>query len=712
MRRSGLALFVAVLAGLTASCAGDPHGPAENSRVQVSPSSPSIRAGTTQTFTATVEKVTNPTVSWTVNGVAGGSAITGTIVSTGPLTATYTAPAILPLPNTVTVEATVTTHLSLIGDTTTTLLNPIPQLSSATPPQIDVGNFTLTLNGSNFVSGAVVNMGTSALTTTFVSSTKLTATGTIPSSQTGSVQISVTNPDPGSATSGFLMAQVVKAIAPDVADRFLEQTTFGPTPALVTQVQQSGLQAFLTNQYATPVTPYPDPAADETFLGPLQQRFFVAVLTAPDQLRQRVAFSLGQFFVIAGDKISDPTAFTNYLRLLNTDAFTNYRQIMKDVTLSPAMGHYLDMVNNGKPATGQHANENYARELMQLFTLGTSLLNEDGSVQLDSSNNPIPTYSQDQVEEFARAFTGWTYPLTPGTSQQKYNPPFWTGPMVGVNSNHDTTAKQLLQYSGSSSGGLLPSGQTAEQDLDGAIDNIFNHPNLPPFVSRLLIQHLVTSNPSPDYIQRISEVFKNNGAGVRGDMKAVITAILLDSEARRGDDPTTAVGTDGHLQEPILYIAGLLRAFGAVSDGSGPVNQAASMSQNPLFPPSVFNFFSPSYVIPETTLTGPEFQILTTATSLNRVNFVNSFVFGSLGSGTTVSSRQLRNAGIESEPAPRFAQHPNAPWNDVVGHENQHPHGDAGGSSGTEPGAAGSAGGHLSDWNVVAISGAALIVSC
>jgi uncharacterized protein (DUF1800 family) len=637
VRRSGLALFVAVLAGLTASCAGDPHGPAENSRVQVSPSSPSIRAGATQTFTATVEKVTNPTVSWTVNGVAGGSAITGTIVSTGPLTATYTAPAILPSPNTVTVEATVTTHLSLIGDTTTTLLNPIPQLSSATPPQIDVGNFTLTLNGSNFVSGAVVNMGTTALTTTFVSSTKLTATGTIPSSQTGSVQISVTNPDPGSATSGFLMAQVVKAIAPDVADRFLEQTTFGPTPALVTQVQQSGLQAFLTNQYATPVTPYPDPAADETFLGPLQQRFFVAALTAPDQLRQRVAFSLGQIFVIAGDKISDPTAFTNYLRLLNTDAFTNYRQIMKDVTLSPAMGHYLDMVNNGKPGTGQHANENYARELMQLFTLGTSLLNEDGSVQLDSSNNPIPTYSQDQVEEFARAFTGWTYPLAPGMSQQKYNPPFWTGPMVGVNTNHDTTAKQLLQYSGAASGGLLPSGQTAEQDLDGAIDNIFNHPNLPPFVSRLLIQHLVTSNPSPDYIQRISEVFKNNGAGVRGDMKAVITAILLDSEARRGDDPTTAIGTDGHLQEPILYIAGLLRAFGAVSDGSGPVNQASSMSQNPLFSPSVFNFFSPSYVIPETTLTGPEFQILTTATSLNRVNFVNSFVFGSLGSGTTVS---------------------------------------------------------------------------
>jgi len=637
VRRLGLASFVIVLAGLTASCAGNTAPPAENTRVQVSPSSPSVRANGAQTFTATVEKVTNPSVTWTVNGVAGGSPITGTIASTGALTATYTAPATLPSPNTVTIEATVTSHTTLVGETTTTLLNPIPQLSSATPPQVDVGNFTITLNGSNFVDGAVVDMGSTALSTTFVSSTQLTATGTIPNTQTGSVQFSVTNPDPGSATSGILTAQVVKAIAPNVADRFLEQTTFGPTPALVAQVQQSGLQPFLTSQYGMALTPYADPAAMEAGLGAVQQRFMVAILTAPDQLRQRVAFALGQIFVIAGDKITDPTAFTNYLRLLNTDAFTNYRQIMKDVTLSPAMGHYLDMVNNGKPAPGQHANENYARELMQLFTLGTSLLNDDGSMQLDSSNNPIDTYSQDQVEQFARAYTGWTYPTQPGMTQQKYNPPYWTGPMVAVDSNHDTTAKQLLQYSNAASGGLLPSGQSAEQDLDGALDNIFNHPNLPPFVSRQLIQHLVTSNPSPAYIQRISAVFENNGAGVRGDMKAVITAILLDAEARRGDDPTTAVGTDGHLQEPILYIAGLLRAFGAVTDGSNLAGQASSMSQNPLFPPSVFNFYAPNFIIPGTTTNGPEFQILTTATALNRVNFVSSFVFGSLGSGTTVS---------------------------------------------------------------------------
>ena len=430
------------------------------------------------------------------------------------------------------------------------------------------------------------------------------------------------------------------ALTPSAADRFLEQTTFGPTPQLITQVSQSGFPVFLANQFALPVVPYADPAATETGLGALQQRFFVQILTSPDQLRQRVAFALSQIFVIAGDKINTPQGFSPYLTLLETDAFTNYRQIMQDVTLSPAMGHYLDMVNNDKPVAslGTHADENYARELMQLFTIGLSEINEDGSTQLDSTNNPIATYTQDQVEAFARVYTGWTYPTQPGATLQKHNPAYWTGPMEAFESNHDTDPKQLLQYSGVANGGLLPANQTAEADLAGALDNIFNHPNLPPFVAKRLIQHLVTSNPSPQYVQRVADVFKNNGSGVRGDMKAVITAILLDSEARRDDDPTAVNASDGHLQEPILLVTSLLRAFGGTSDGSGLASQASAMGQNPLFPASVFNFFSPSYVISESNppLLGPEFQILTTATALSRANFVNTFAFGSLSTGTTV----------------------------------------------------------------------------
>ncbi|MGH9744773.1 MAG: DUF1800 family protein [Candidatus Acidiferrales bacterium] len=640
VRRWILVALIAVLAGLTSSCASNTGGSTGTSNgIEVSPASPSVRAGATQLFTAKITSSMNPspTLTWSVNNVAGGNSTIGKITSSGALTASYTAPAVVPSPNTVTVEAADSTDATVNGSAVASLLNPVPQLNSATPLPIDLGPFSITVTGSNFVSGAVVNFGSAQLSTTFVSSTQLTASGTTTQAQVGNVQVTVTNPDPGSATSGALTAQVVKVLAPTIADRFLEQTTFGPTPALISQVQQSGLQGFVTTQFALPVSAYADPDPTETDLGPLQQRFFVQTLTAPDQLRQRVAFALGQTFVIAGDKITDPTGYTNYLRLLEADAFTNYRQIMKDVTLSPGMGHYLDMVNNDKPHTGDHANENYARELMQLFTVGTSLLNEDGSLQLDSSHNPIPTYSQAQVQEFALAFTGWTYPTMPGATQQKHNPAYWTGAMVASDSNHDTTSKQLLQYTNAASGGLLPGGQSAEQDLDGALDNIFNHPNLPPFVSRELIQHLVTSNPSAAYIDRITQVFKNNGAGVRGDMKAVITAILLDTEARRGDDPATANTGDGHLQEPILYIMGLLRAFGAVSDGSSLAGQGSNMGQNALFPPSVFNFFSPNFVIPGTSLNGPEFQILTTATSLNRANFVNTFVFNSLGSGTTVS---------------------------------------------------------------------------
>ncbi|MFZ0523845.1 MAG: DUF1800 family protein [Candidatus Acidiferrales bacterium] len=635
MRRAILASVIFALVIMMASCSLAPAGytpPTSPSSepLTLSPSSASVRAGSVQQF---IPSLTGKTFTWSVNGIAGGNAAMGMIDANG----NYTAPAALPAPNTIMIEAAETSKSSVDASSGVTLLNPIPQIAGVTPSSVKVGTFTLTINGSDFVKGATVSFGGANLSTTFVSSTQLSASGTATSAQVGSVAVTVTNPDPGGARSNGISAQVVGtiSIAANVADRFLQQTTFGPTPQLVSQVQYSGLQGFLTQQYGLRVTPYPSPAQGEMDLGPLQQRFFVQALTAPDQLRQRVAFALSQIFVIGGAKVGDPTAYTNYLQLLETDSFTNYRQIMNDVTLSPAMGHWLDMVNNGKPniARGDHANENYAREFMQLFTIGTSQLNSDGSYQLDSNGNQIPTYTQDTVEAFARAYTGWTYPLTPGMTQQKYNPAYWTGPMVAVDSNHDTDPKQLLIYTGVAEGGLLPGGQTAAQDLKGAMDNVFNHPNVGPFICRELIQHLVTSNPSPAYIQRVAGVFNDNGSGVRGDMKSVITAILMDSEARRGDGPATAVGTDGHLQEPILFITGLMRTFNATSDGSNLSYYSSTMGQEPLFSPSVFNFYSPNYVIPGTTSFGPEFQLLTTATSLNRVNWVNTFAFGSMGSG-------------------------------------------------------------------------------
>ena len=635
VRRWSFVPFVLSLTMMSASCALAPPGftPPDSQTLTLSPAAASVRVGSGQPFTPSVA---GKTWTWSVNGIAGGNATLGTIDVDG----NYNAPALLPTPNSITIAAAEAGKPSVTASSAVTLLNPIPVVTGISPPQVNMGQFTLTITGSEFVNGATVYFGGTILATTFVSSTQLTASGTAIPAQVGAVAVEVVNPEPGSIGSNNMNAEVVGSIvvAADVADRFLEQTTFGPTPALITQVQYSGLPGFLTAQFALPITKYPLPAQGETGLGAVQQRFFVQNLTAPDQLRQRVAFALSQIFVIGGNKIGDPTGYTNYLQLLANDSFTNYRQIMQDVTLSPAMGDWLDMVNNGKPnvSKGDHANENYAREFMQLFTVGTAELNPDGSYQLDSGGSQIPTYTQDTVEAFALAYTGWTYPLAPGATQQTYNPAYWTGPMAAVDSNHDTSAKQLLVYPGVSGGGMLPAGQSATQDLQGAMDNVFNHPNVGPFVSSELIQHLVTSNPSPAYIQRVASVFDNNGSGVRGDMKAVITAILMDPEARRGDDPATAVGTDGHLQEPILYMTGLLRAFGATSDGSNLAFYGSGMGQEALYAPSVFNFYSPSYVIPGTTMYGPEFQILTTATSLNRVNWVNSFVLGSIGSGTTV----------------------------------------------------------------------------
>ncbi|HTS11829.1 MAG TPA: DUF1800 family protein [Candidatus Limnocylindrales bacterium] len=626
-----------VSAGLMFGCSGLPSGGLlpTGDALSVTPATPSVRAGAQEQFTASVPgSSAGPTITWMVNGTPGGNSTVGTITTTG----NYTAPATIPNPNTVTISASVeSTHAS--GSTTATLLNPVPEVASVSPSQLNVGPFTITLSGSDFVNGAVVSLSGTALTTTFVSATQLKAAGTTTTQMIGPVQIVVTNPDPGSASSSALTAQVVGPvlITPEVADRFLEQTTFGPTPPLITQVQETGLQGFLTQQFSLSATPYATPDASEMDLSLVQNRFFVHAITAQDQLRQRVAFALSQIFVISGNKITDPTAFTEYLKLLQNDAFTNYRQIMNDVTLSPAMGHFLDMVNNDKPkSSGDHANENYARELMQLFTIGTAQLNPDGSQQTDANGEAIATYSQDMVQAFAKAYTGWTYPTQPGQTAQKHNPAYWIGSMVADDANHDMTAKQLLQYPGAASGGMLPAGQTASGDLQGALDNIFNHPNVGPFVSRLLIQHLVTSNPSPAYVQRVAAAFDDNGSGVRGDMKAVLTAILLDPEARRGDDPASANPVDGHLQEPILYIAGLYRAFGATTDGSNLSSFAGQMGESPLNAASVFNFFSPDFQIPGTNLFGPEFQILTTSSSLTRANFVNTFVFGKI-TNTTVS---------------------------------------------------------------------------
>jgi len=639
---------------LATGCAGSPStSSSAQPGVTVTPAVANVRAGDPPLqFTATVSGVGNTELFWSVNGTAGGSAAVGLISTTGQYTAPSSVPA-SPASNVVSVQASLVSTPSVQGTSAVTLLNPIPVVSSASPQTIGVGTFIIQVNGSDFVSGAQVMFGTTALTTTFVSATQLNATGTASASQVGNVSVTVVNPAPGTNTSTTsATAQVTTGSVETVAAavRFLEQSTFGPTPALVTQVEQTGFPEFLTSQFATSGSTYPDPASTITSLLPTQQVLFTNALSNPDQLRQRVALALSEIWVTSGFTVP-PQGMAPYMRLLLQDAFVNYRTLMTDVSLSPAMGLYLNMVNNDNPTTtSEHANENYSRELMQLFTLGLNQLNQDGTMQLDGSGNPIPTYTQANVEAFALAYTGWTYPTLAGATLQKHNPANWIGAMVPFESNHNSAAKILLPVNGSAV--TLPAGQTAENDLSGALDNIFAQPSLPPFVCAQLIQHLVTSNPSSAYVKRVANVFVSGtfsgggvtiGSGKRGDMQAVIAAILLDTEARRGDSLSTTNSSDGHLREPVLYIANILRAFGATSDGAAPANSASSMSEAVMDSPSVFNFFPPNYNIPGTNLLGPEFDLETTATTLVRANFVNSFVYGSIGAGTTVSFTAYAN---------------------------------------------------------------------
>jgi len=615
--------------------------------LQVAPTSATVHAGSPQTFGAAVTGSSNQGVVWSVNNQGGGNAVIGYITSQG----NYLAPASVPNPNTITITATSAADPTKSSSATVTLVNPIPVVASVSPANLGVGAFTITVSGMGFVAGSVVNFGGQALTTTYLSGGELTASGTATASQVGSVAVTVQNPDPGGSTSSAISAQVVNAgstLSAAAADRFIEQSTFGPTPEMVNQVQQTGFDTFLQSQFAAPASTYPTPAPTDMGLGNVQNTFFRNAVNDPDQLRQRVAFALNELWVVGENKVSDPTGYSNYMTVLTNDGLGNYYNVMKDVTLTPAMGHWLDMVDNVAPAAGQHANENYARELMQLFTLGLNQLNQDGTSMLDGTGMPIPTYTQNDVMALGRSLTGWTYPVMPGATPMKHNPSYYGGNMVvGAESNHDSGAKTFLGQS-------VPAGQSAEQELDTVLMIIFNHPNLPPFMATQLIEKLVTSNPSPAYVQRVAQAFSSGqfnsyGTGKRGDMQATVAAILLDPEARRGDSPATTVAGDGKLREPIVMEVAIARAFHATTDGTGFEYFGSTMSQDIFNSGSVFNFFPPQSLIPQTTLNGPEFAIFNTNTSLARVNFVNSIVYGQISGGTKLDFTPVMNAGTTDQ---------------------------------------------------------------
>jgi uncharacterized protein (DUF1800 family) len=619
----------------------------------------SVRLGGAVQLAATVANTTNTAVTWQVNGTTGGSAATGTISATG----SYTAPAALPSPNTVTVTAVSQASASASGSQTESVLNPLPVVSSATATGAGP-SYLVDVLGGGFVSGSQVQVGGAALATTFVSSTELQATATLAAGTT-TVAVNVVNPDPGGSAAPQVTAQVqtLKTTVAQAA-RLLDQATFGPTLNDIQHVQAAGVNGYLAEQFATPATLLPDiatpaPTVCATNTVPCEQsEWWQTVLTGPDQLRQRVAFALSEIFVVSTNAV-DARAVTTFHNTLAKDAFGNFYTLMQDVTLSPAMGAYLNMLNSYKPGVvngvPQIANENYARELMQLFTTGLFLLNADGTPQLDGGGNPMPTYTEAQVQAFARAYTGWTYANASGTgAPAKFpNAANYTMPMAALESAHDVGAKTLL------GGTTLPAGQTAQQDLTGALTNLFNHPNVGPFVCRQLIQHLVASQPSGAYVARVSAVFADNGAAgghKRGDLKAVVNAILMDADARAADTSPSFDG--GHLREAMLYMTGVLRGLGATNNdavaGKDVVanasynsagNYTQALGERPYASSSVFNFFPPDYVIPGTTANAPEFGQENTANVVLRLSLANSVVYNGIG-GFTIDLSKTSPLGL------------------------------------------------------------------
>ena len=412
------------------------------------------------------------------------------------------------------------------------------------------------------------------------------------------------------------------AEGPAQASRFLQQATFGATEADIAALQGGRYDDWIAAQRALPPTlMLPYMRAEAGVQAPLDFHFlteawFDRALKAPDQLRQRVAFALSEILVVSerGNNLAnDGLALGSYYDILLRGAFGTYRELLEDVTLSPAMGRFLSMYRNQKPnpALNIRPDENFAREVLQLFSIGLVKLQPDGRPLL-VGDETVPTYDESVVRGFAHAFTGWG---CEGFAFEEAQAVCTTeAPMRPFEAYHDTGAKTLLD------GITLPANRTAREDLEAALDAIADHPNVGPFIGRQLIQKLVTSNPSPAYVARVSAVFDDNGAGVRGDLGAVVQAILLDPEARQGEPAARF----GKVREPLLRLTQVWRGLGVTwrRNRLFPDDRDihTTHNQSPLAAPSVFNFFSPSHAPPGPVATNamvaPELQAITDSTAI------------------------------------------------------------------------------------------------
>jgi len=467
------------------------------------------------------------------------------------------------------------------------------------------------------------------------------------------------------------------------AARFLAQASMGPTEAEISRVQSLGYAGWIDAQLALPATSHRahwearDAAIRAATPGntagadPVFESFWKQAVTGEDQLRQRVVWALSQTFVIsmADDAVgNNPRAVAAWLDMLGQQGLGNYRELLESVSRHPMMGVYLSHLRNQKAnaRTGRVPDENYAREVLQLFSIGLVDLNEDGSPRLVGGRT-VDSYGSDDISGMAQVFTGWSWacPDAPdngcfsqGSVDGVSDPDRTFKPMVAYPQYHSTDEKRFLGTTIARQGAADPAAS-----LRVALDTLANHPNVGPFIGRQLIQRLVTSNPSPGYVRDISRVWADNGRGVRGDLRAVVRAILLHPEAR-----ATPTDTTGKLREPVLRLAALLRAFNYRSDtGNWRVgntdNPATSLGQTPMRSPSVFNFYRPGYVAPGTQsaargLVAPELQIAHETSAAGTVNYLRDAVAQGVGASNTIAGVTRRD--IQADFSAELALAPDA----------------------------------------------------
>jgi uncharacterized protein (DUF1800 family) len=542
------------------------------------------------------------------------AAVTSGTTSAGGV---YHAPDNLPATANVTITATDIDN-GVSASTVLTLVNPVPVVTSVTPSNIDAGSVVSgIISGTSFEPATTVVVDGQTVPTTYVSSTSLSFSWTLPDWASGDHSVSTVTAGPGGGKSGSVNIHTNgKTISYDAAARFLQQATWGATPSMVKHVQSVGFSAFLDEQFSSLPQPY---VIDSDVSHVIGRFFYFAASQDSNQLRTKTSWAWYKLFNSPGG--TGLSLLSAVPEITNRDAFANFKTLFTDITLNIEMAMYLNYCcNDGQ---GSQPNENFGREAMQQFTIGPHLLGLDGTPILSQSGLPQPSYNSNDIEAIARSITGLTYPADVWSVNDTEGLITLTSGGIGA---HDTRGKILLGQS------IAPGGD-AMGDTSAVIGILVGQPNTGTHLSAYLIHEFVTSNPSPAYVARVSKVWADNGVGVQGDIRAVIKAILLDPEARAGDDPALAEpDVFGRFRDAVNFASAIIRGLNAAPSPFlhtwGGAKDFAILSHEPVFyAPSVFGYYSDHHTIPQTQVLAPEMQLYTTDAIAARAAFVKNIIY-------------------------------------------------------------------------------------